>query len=130
MRYLLDTHVFLWLAWDSKTVTARAREALTDEDVEIYLSAASAWEIAAKYASGKLRLPVPPEQFVPRQRELLGATSLAVDEASALTVSQHRAGSTIARCQKVIVVYEMSIDGGATWFEVSVEMTMCGAELI
>jgi PIN domain nuclease of toxin-antitoxin system len=37
-----------------------SRQLLRDPESELFFSAASAWEIAIKYAAGKLRLPRPP----------------------------------------------------------------------
>ena len=84
MRLLLDTCTFLWVAAGSKMLSSRAREAFADPDNEVFLSAASAWEIAVKHRLGRLPLPEAPEVFVPRQRAAHGIESLAVDEESAL----------------------------------------------
>lgn len=54
MRLLLDTHALLWwLAGDEK-LGARARAAIADEANAVFVSAASAWEIATKHRLGKL----------------------------------------------------------------------------
>lgn len=54
MALLLDTHAFLWwLAGDTK-LSRRARAAIGDHDTDVFVSAASAWEIATKYRLGKL----------------------------------------------------------------------------
>jgi PIN domain nuclease of toxin-antitoxin system len=54
VRLLLDTHALLWwLAGDSQLSTT-ARAAIEDEDNPIYVSAASAWEVATKHRIGKL----------------------------------------------------------------------------
>lgn len=51
---LLDTHAFLWwLAGDAR-LSRRARARIGDEDNEVLVSAASAWEIATKWRLGKL----------------------------------------------------------------------------
>ncbi|MCK7493187.1 MAG: PIN domain-containing protein [Comamonadaceae bacterium] len=52
MRLLLDTHVFMWAAIDSKKLGRSAREAILAAD-EVYVSAASMWEIAIKAALGR-----------------------------------------------------------------------------
>ncbi len=54
MRVLLDTHAFLWWIEDSPHLSANAHGVIADEDNEIVVSAASAWEIATKYRLGKL----------------------------------------------------------------------------
>ena len=56
MRLLLDTHVWLWWLGDDRRLGRRARQALAHPRNEVYVSAASAWEIAIKTALGKLRL--------------------------------------------------------------------------
>ena len=54
MRLLLDTHALLWwLAGDSALSTA-AQAAIADSGSDVFVSAASAWEIAAKHRIGKL----------------------------------------------------------------------------
>lgn len=56
MRLLLDTHAWLWWLGDDRRLGRRARQALSNPRSEVYVSAASAWEIAIKEAIGKLRL--------------------------------------------------------------------------
>lgn len=54
MRLLLDTHAFLWwLAGDTR-LSKKAREAIDANAREVYVSAASAWEITTKHRIGKL----------------------------------------------------------------------------
>ena len=65
MNLLLDTHTVIWALSDDPTLSARARQAIVRAENLVFVSAASAWEIAIKYAIGKLPLPEPPEQFVP-----------------------------------------------------------------
>ena len=67
---------------------ASSLEWFRSPDSEVFLSAASAWEIAVKHALGRLPLPAPPAQFVTSQREAHGVTPLPIDEESALHVSR------------------------------------------
>lgn len=64
MKALLDTHTFLWWNLDSPQLSNAAREFIGNGRNQIYLSAASAWEIAIKYAKGRLTLPEVPEAYV------------------------------------------------------------------
>jgi PIN domain nuclease of toxin-antitoxin system len=64
MRYLLDTHAFLWLAEDDPRLDAHVRALFTDANNEIFLSAASVWEMAIKASLGKLRLATPLARLV------------------------------------------------------------------
>lgn len=88
MRLLLDTCTFLWIVGGDKALSARAREAFAAPENEVFLSAASAWEIAVKHRLGKLPLPAPPEEFVPAQRAAHGIEALPVDEEAALQVAK------------------------------------------
>lgn len=54
LKLLLDTHTLLWWAAGDETLSAKARDAILDEDNAIFVSAASAWEIATKHRLGKL----------------------------------------------------------------------------
>ncbi|HEX7839533.1 MAG TPA: type II toxin-antitoxin system VapC family toxin [Kofleriaceae bacterium] len=64
MRYLFDTHAFLWLATDDPQLTPAARAIFIDTDQECFLSAASVWEMAIKSSLGKLVLATSLEQLV------------------------------------------------------------------
>jgi PIN domain nuclease of toxin-antitoxin system len=54
MKYLLDTHTLIWWLNDHRDLSSTARELISDEQNDIYVSAASAWEIATKFKKGKL----------------------------------------------------------------------------
>ena len=51
-------------------------------------SAASGWEIAIKYALGKLPLPEPPDQYVPDRMQSSGVDALPIRMEHALRVAQ------------------------------------------
>ncbi len=88
MKLLLDTCAFLWIVADAPELSPRARDLFKDADNEVYLSAASAWEIAVKQGLGRLPLPDTPDRFVREMREAHGITALPIDEESALHVSR------------------------------------------
>lgn len=54
MKLLLDTHAFLWWLAGDDALSAAASRAIANEDNTVFVSAASAWEITAKYRLGKL----------------------------------------------------------------------------
>ena len=56
-RLLLDTHVLIWAVENSPRLGADAREIITDPGNEVFVSAATIWEIAIKRALGKLSFP-------------------------------------------------------------------------
>jgi PIN domain nuclease of toxin-antitoxin system len=78
MRYLLDTHTFLWWNMDDAQLSPLARELIVDGNNEIFLSAATAWEIAIKTARGHLTLPEDPTRYFSNRMSLHGFQALPV----------------------------------------------------
>src|SRR3989304_6842644 len=70
MRYLLDTHTFLWWITDDERLSERARAIIADGQGVLTLSAASAWEIAIKARLGRLELANDPEELIPEHMAL------------------------------------------------------------
>ena len=56
-RFLLDTHAFLWWLSNDSKLGLNARKAILDGRNEVYVSAATGWEISIKRALGKLDAP-------------------------------------------------------------------------
>jgi len=88
VKLLLDTCTFLWIAAGSAQLSKRATQLFSDPANDVFLSVVSAWEIAVKHSLGHLRLPTPPAQFVPAQREAHGIADLPLGEEEALYVSK------------------------------------------
>jgi PIN domain nuclease of toxin-antitoxin system len=53
MRLLLDTHIFLWAVAGSPRLTPAARHIIQSAE-QVYVSAASLWEVAIKARLGKI----------------------------------------------------------------------------
>jgi PIN domain nuclease of toxin-antitoxin system len=60
MRCLLDTHAFLWWVSDDPNLGSAARGLIGDAEVEVFVSAATIWEIAIKTQLGKLEFDADP----------------------------------------------------------------------
>lgn len=56
-RLLLDTHVMLWWAATPDVLSDEARQQIESADAELWVSAASFWELAIKQQTGKIRMP-------------------------------------------------------------------------
>lgn len=54
MQLLLDTHALLWWVLDHNDLSRQARKAIGDFNNEIFVSAATVWEIAIKFRLGRL----------------------------------------------------------------------------
>ena len=88
MRLLLDTHAFLWWVINDDRLTQSAGQAIADDDNDVLISAAAAWEIAIKHRKGKL-----PEAD-PLVRDMTGAIAGQDFEELAVTVDDAaRAGA-------------------------------------
>ncbi len=84
---MLDTHTWLWWITEPERVPRRASSVIESGDNEVLISVASSWEIAIKYAIGKLKLPEPPEEFVPRRLARDGIGTLHIEHRHALHVA-------------------------------------------
>jgi PIN domain nuclease of toxin-antitoxin system len=76
-RYLLDTHVLLWLLGAADRVPDDVRAELADRENELVVSAASAIEISTKVRLGKLDAPTLPATLTRRVADL-GASALPI----------------------------------------------------
>lgn len=84
MRLLLDMHAFLWWVTDDERLGPAARGSIADPDNEVFVSAASAFEIATQQRIGKLEgVPRVSERFAERVATD-GFQHLAVDHRHAL----------------------------------------------
>jgi PIN domain nuclease of toxin-antitoxin system len=88
VKLLLDTHAWLWMVAEPERFSDAARALLEDLENELLLSAACSWEVALKYALGKISLPAPPALYVPAQIERTGVVPLPVEHAHALRVAE------------------------------------------
>ena len=77
MKFLLDTHAFLWFISGDTALSKTARSAIEDENNDVFISPASLWEIAIKASVKKLTLREPfdiliPKELAKNEIELLG----------------------------------------------------------
>ena len=84
MKFLLDTSVVLWSVAARPKLNSRAIRILSLGGSNLYLSAASVWEIAIKYAIGRLPLHVEPELFVSEVYRKMGMQPLDIDQLHAI----------------------------------------------
>lgn len=56
MKYLLDTHVILWIIGSSNLLSKKVKATIENSENKIYVSSVSLWEISLKFRLGKLSL--------------------------------------------------------------------------
>jgi len=88
MRLILDTQIFLWMFLNQGKINAKLWSSLRSSENQLYLSAASAWEIAIKVRLGKMKLPINPALYVPRRARESNILSLAISDEHALAVAE------------------------------------------
>lgn len=86
MPYLLDTHTFLYMRHAPHRLGDKARGICADVDSQLFMSVASAWEMAIKLSIGKLRLTEPLRQVLAEARTTNGIAPLAISEEHVLRV--------------------------------------------
>lgn len=59
MKYLLDTHILIWILTDNPRLDSIVKTVLIDSSNEFFFSIESVREIVVKTKTGKLILPIP-----------------------------------------------------------------------
>jgi PIN domain nuclease of toxin-antitoxin system len=86
VRFLLDTHVFLWLHSEPERLGPHL-DVLEDPSTDRLVSVVVAWEIAIKHGLGRLHLPAPPSAWVPERIRLGAMQPVPIELAHALGVT-------------------------------------------
>jgi PIN domain nuclease of toxin-antitoxin system len=86
MKYLLDTHAFIWLGSKSSKLSKTVLALCDDPENELIVSAASIWEMQIKVQLGKLDLDIPLDQVIAEQKEANQIQLLAVNVAHVLAL--------------------------------------------
>jgi PIN domain nuclease of toxin-antitoxin system len=91
VRVLLDTHTLIWAKISPKSLSRQVAKIMADPLNEIFVSAATAWEIATKVRLGKLPGADSLERDFLATMEESGYTLLPIDAESALRAGRHTA---------------------------------------
>jgi PIN domain nuclease of toxin-antitoxin system len=87
MKYLLDTHLLLWAAFDQHKLSKPARRLLEKLDDELFFSAASIWEVAVKSALNQASFDID-ARMLKRGLSDNGYSELVITSDHAITASQ------------------------------------------
>ena len=126
MKYLLDTHAFIWFITEHRRLSQRAGNIIKDRNNEIFFSAASAWEICIKSRLGRLTIEGDPELFIVNQLAENRFRSLPIqishsvytlhlpeihkDPFDRMLISQsHVEGMTLISPDQIIKKYDISV---------------------
>jgi len=86
VSFLLDTHVWLWMLTQPERL-GRFRAVIEQADTELFLSAASTWELAIKVSIGRLDLPEPLATYIPSRMRSTRVTGLPIEHVHAIQVA-------------------------------------------
>ena len=87
MSYLLDTHTFLWMAGDPSSLSTKVRDIVEEKNQQLYLSAASGWEIAMLQHLNRVELPDVPQRFVPEAMQKLNVLPIPIGFITAISAT-------------------------------------------
>lgn len=73
MRFLLDTHVWLWSLLEPARLSQRVSRALADEANELWVSPLSVWELFLLVEKGRVVLRIPAAEWVASAFQMLPA---------------------------------------------------------
>ena len=113
MSYLLDTNVFVWLLKEPEKLNRKALDLLEDESQSVFLSSVTSWEVAIKFAIGRLTLPKEPDALFTEVFERFSFQPLAITHAHSLAVGElvfhhrdpfDRMLVAQARCEKLVLL--------------------------
>ncbi len=83
---LLDTHAWVWWVSNPEQLSSRGREAIDNAaaDNQVYISAISAWEVAALEAKGRLQLKIDASDWIARSEAIPFLNFVPIDNAIAI----------------------------------------------
>ncbi|MGD0940907.1 MAG: type II toxin-antitoxin system VapC family toxin [Terracidiphilus sp.] len=84
MKLLLDTCTLIWTVYSPTQLSKRSRQCIADSSNTVFVSAASAWEIATKVRRGRLPTALELERNFLEDMDEAGYSLLSIDVASAL----------------------------------------------
>ncbi|MBN1290433.1 MAG: type II toxin-antitoxin system VapC family toxin [Candidatus Latescibacteria bacterium] len=64
MKYLIDTHVLLWIITEDKKLSDIVKQIYLNSENEIFFSLACIWEMAIKISLGKIFIDQPLDKFI------------------------------------------------------------------
>ena len=69
MKYILDTHIFIWVLSDLSKLSANQLAVMNNKKHEFFISPATMWEMAIKVRIGKLALSSPFDKMIDKERK-------------------------------------------------------------
>ncbi|MHB8626012.1 MAG: type II toxin-antitoxin system VapC family toxin [Aggregatilineales bacterium] len=87
MKYLLDTHIFIWLDSEPTKLSAKVADLCSNKKNQLFLSIASVWEMQIKIQLGKLTLPASLKKTIIEQQTTNAIQLLPIELKHVLNLS-------------------------------------------
>jgi PIN domain nuclease of toxin-antitoxin system len=87
LKYLLDTHTFLWMAGELASLSTKVLNIIKESNNQLLLSAASGWEIAMLQQLNRVELPDSPQRFVPEAMQMLRVLPIPIGFTTAISAA-------------------------------------------
>lgn len=87
-KYLLDTHVWLWMNLRPNFLPEDIKGLLTNKSNQLFLSVVSVWEVSIKSKLGKLKLPDEIENFVNSHFQINVLQELGINRQHAISAGK------------------------------------------
>ena len=87
MKYLLDTHTFLWIAGDLSSLSRKVLNIVKDRRNQLFLSAASGWEVAMLEQLERIELPDSAKRFVPEAIKVMNVIPIPIGFTTAISAA-------------------------------------------
>jgi PIN domain nuclease of toxin-antitoxin system len=87
MKLLLDTHIWLWIAFEPSRIAPRVRDVLANPENELWLSPISVWELTLLCRKGRFRVSPDVPSWVAKTIHELHLTEAPLTVEVALAVS-------------------------------------------
>ncbi len=84
-KFIIDTHILLWLIFDPEQIKSSKMEVLRDRDNDIFVATISFWEISLKYSLGKLELQGLKPKDIPQVTTEMGIEPIEIGQESMST---------------------------------------------
>lgn len=79
-KYIIDTHIFLWLVFDTDKIEPQKLEILKDPTNRVCISSITFWEISLKYNLGKLELQGLTPDELPKVAKIMDIEVIEIDK--------------------------------------------------
>lgn len=84
MKYLLDTHIWIWAVSKPEKLSKKVREILRNKSHELFISSISYWEFLVLLEKGRITISKPLDKWLKRAINNTGIRKIPIDKEIAI----------------------------------------------